>query len=258
MPRLRLPWDSHFSAATLRRHLESFPHLAFWSPASGEYVIGGCWRGRQDIGLVVEASKGPTSALLIDRLVSRFREGAFRAAVLSPDEMDRAAGWYLDHGWCLLDRLLAFRLRLSPLKAEAESPLLFSPFQPQDLEALTELDRAAFPWLWWNEPSDFLAYSSSPPVTVFLARGNGVLLGYISYSTLNSRGHLDRLAVHPSFRGKDCGSQLLAFALRRMWESGVREVSLTTQEKNRAAQELYRRFGFRHTGEVHRVLGLEL
>ncbi|MDP2727923.1 MAG: GNAT family N-acetyltransferase [Dehalococcoidia bacterium] len=256
--RVRLTWDSRFTAATLSSHLEEYPRLVLWNPATGEYVVGGYWRGRRDIGLLIEVSKGPNQALLVDRLVSRFQEEEFRAVVLSQDEVEGGGDWYLKHGWGLLDRLLVFQLRLSRFQLEAENDLRISHFQPRELAALMELDREAFPWLWWNEPADFIAYSSSRNVAIFLARVDGRLLGYASYSVKSSRGHLDRLAVHPSIGRKGCGSELLAFILKRMWESGIRDVGLTTQESNRVAQELYRRFGFSETGEVHEILGLEL
>lgn len=258
IPRLHLPWDSRFSTSTIRSHLGEHPGLAFWNPVTGEYAVGGRWRGRRDIGMIVEASKGPSQALLVKRLVSRFREEGFRAAVLSQDGAERAAKWYLEHGWSLLDRLLVFRLGLSRIQVEREDIPLLSSFRPPDLESLTELDRVAFPWLWWNEPADFLSYSSSPNVAAFVARREGRLIGYISYTTRNGRGHLDRLAVHPSFQRRGYGSRLLTSALRRMRESGVREAGLTTQEANLAAQGLYKRLGFVKTGEVHEVYGLEL
>ncbi len=256
--RVRLLWDSRFTPATLRDHLEEHPRLAFWNRITGEYAVGGCWRGRRDIGMVVETSKGGSREALIDKLVSRFREDGCRAAVLSQDEVECAATWYLSHGWNILDRLLVFRLTLGPLEYDGANVLSISRFQPQDLAALTELDRSAFPWLWWNEPSDFLTYTSSSNVSAYLVRRESSLAGYVSYSIKNSRGHLDRLAIHPSFGRRGYGSRLLVLALRRMRQSGVQEVGLTTQETNVAAQDLYRRFGFKQTGEAHEVLGQEL
>lgn len=130
--RVRLPWYSCFSRAALSSHLAEHPGLAFWNPATGEYGVGGYWRGRRDIGMVVEVSRGASQAPLVDRLVSRFREEGFRAVVLSQDEADRAVSWYQEHGWGLLDRLLAFRLSLDRPRIERERFLLVSSFQPQE------------------------------------------------------------------------------------------------------------------------------
>lgn len=257
-PRVRLPWDSRFSVSALRDHLDQYPRLAFWNRVTGEYAVGGHWRGRRDIGLVLETSKGSSRDALIDRLVSRFREDGLRAVVISQDEVQSFGTWYRTRGWAILDRLLAFRLALSPVEYDGANLLSISRFQHQDLDVLTELDRVAFPWLWWNEPSDFLAYVSSANVAAYLARHDGRLVGYVSYSARNDRGYLDRLAIHPSLSRRGHGSRLLVFALRRMRQVGVREVGLTTQEANTAAQELYRHFGFTRTGEGHEILGKEL
>lgn len=256
--KVHLPWDSRFSPSSLLQHLEQHPDLAFWNAATGEYVVGGYWRARRDIGLVVESSKGRSQASLVERLACQLKKESFRALVLSQDEAESGSGLYLRRGWRTFDRLLAYRLSASRFGTDGDPELVFAPFQVQDLAALTQLDREAFPWLWWNEPSDFLSYASSPQVAAFLARQGDRLLGYVSYSTRNGRGHLDRLAARPSLWRKGLGSRMLAFSLRRMWQAGVREVGLTTQETNLAAQELYTRFGFVRTGEVHEVLGLEL
>lgn len=256
--KVRLAWDSRFSPATLRDHLEQHPQLAFWDTASGEYTIGGYWRGRREIGMVVETSRGSNRDILVDRLVSRLREDGFQAVALSQNEVESARGWYMGRGWAVLDRLHVFRLTGRPLERNGADFLQISPFQPGDLASLTELDRAAFPWLWWNEPSDFLSYAASADVSAYVARREEMLIGYVSFSLKNNRGHLDRLAVDPSRTERGCGSSLLAFALRGMLRSGVREIGLTTQETNLAAQQLYRRFGFEETGDVHEILGTEI
>lgn len=258
-PRVRLAWDSRFTPAALRSHLELHPRLSFWNRTTGEYAIGGRWRGRRDVGAVLETSKGNSQSLLVETLVTRFREDGFRAVVLSQDEADAACSLYLASGWRKLDCLLVYRLTDAwPYDRQKPTDLAVSSFHPGDLAGLTSLDREVFPWLWWNDPSDFLAYSSSENVAVFLARAGDGLLGYVSYSSRNNRGHLDRLAVRPASGGKGYGSWLLDFAVRRMWQSGIRDIGLTTQETNLAAQGLYQRFGFVKTGETHEVIGQEL
>lgn len=256
--RVRLPWDSHFSAATLRMHLEENPNLAFWNPATGEYAVGGRWRARRDIGMVIESSPGASREALVDQLVACFSQEGFRAATLSQDEVDAAAAWYRQRGWGLLDRLLVFRITLKKMRLAEAPPMAVCTFQPEDLAALTELDRAAFPWLWWNEPADFLAYANSSHVDTLVAWQDGKIAGYVSYSIRNVRGHLDRLAVDPSIQRRGYGSSLLTLALQRMREASVEDVSLTTQEANLVAQRLYKHFGFCYTGETHEIRGMRL
>jgi ribosomal protein S18 acetylase RimI-like enzyme len=56
---------------------------------------------------------------------------------------------------------------------------------------------------------------------------------------------LEDLFVLPEFRGRAVGRGLLRHALARARERGARLVGLTTNERNRIAQGLYRSEGFR-------------
>jgi RimJ/RimL family protein N-acetyltransferase len=42
---------------------------------------------------------------------------------------------------------------------------------------------------------------------------------------------------------------LLAAVLSRLWEMGVRDITLNTQEDNIPSQRLYRKFGFQMVGK---------
>ncbi|MDO8689723.1 MAG: GNAT family N-acetyltransferase [Dehalococcoidia bacterium] len=256
--RVHLPWDSRFNAATLAQHLAEYPSLSFWNPISGEYAVGGYWRQRRDIGLVVEISSGSSRGPLVDSLLEGFRQRGLAFAVLSQDEADSASAWYREHGWAVADRLFVYRLAMSHLDLTRHRPIPVTPFEPGDLDDLIDLDSQAFPWLWKSEPSDFLAYSASPRVAVLLARKGDRLLGYASYTTGRGRGHLDRLAVDPVLTRRGYGAALLEIALMKMRSDGIHEVALTTQHANHSAQALYRKHGFTKTGEVLEILGMKL
>lgn len=253
-----LPWDSRFNSITLASHLTQYPGLAFWAPGSGEYVVGGYWRGRRDIGLVLESSTGPGRGLLLDRLLTKFRRCRFSLAVLSQDEAESALSWYQGRGWKTLDRLLVYRLVLAQMRPIAGRLLALSQFQPEELDDLTEVDRASFPWLWQQEPLDFLQYAAAQNVRALTGHYGGRIVGYVSYSIRKDRGHLDRLAVHPEYAGQGFGSFLLTAVLTRLKEQGILQIGLTTQEANLSAQRLYRLFGFARTGESHEILGVNL
>lgn len=258
MSRVRLPWDSRFSTTALANHVVRAPQFTFWNPASGEYVIGGYWRGRRDIGVVMETSDGESRGELVEALLTSLRQQGMVLAVISQDEVDVACSWYRGRGWSILDRLLVYRLSLNRFSTALGRPIAVSHFQPEELDMLMDLDCRAFPWLWQNEPSDFLAYSLSPNVAALVARNGSSMLGYVSFSVRKDRGHLDRLAVHPRFLRKGYGSALLSTALRQMQDSGVVEVRLTTQQANHTAQELYRHYGFARTGDSHEIYGIKL
>jgi ribosomal protein S18 acetylase RimI-like enzyme len=258
LSRFAMPWTPLSRARSLRSHIERHPHLAFWVPASGEWVVGGYWRERRDIGVLLRTSGPRQRTILLARLLTQFQEEGCQLAVLGSEEAGTSLGWYKEHGWQLVDRLLILRrgLRGQP-PLSGQLPAL-SLFRPEDLRGLTELDKVAFPWLWWNDPGDFLAYASSPQVRAFLGRLDGRLVAYVSYTLRAGRGHLDRLAVHPAIQGQGYGRGLLSFAMEQMSLAGVREIGLTTQSNNLRAQRLYDSFGFSTTGETCELYGLWL
>jgi ribosomal-protein-alanine N-acetyltransferase len=64
--------------------------------------------------------------------------------------------------------------------------------------------------------------------------------------------HVATIATHPDFRRKGIAKRLLAHALRKLMEQGARSSFLEVRESNRAAQELYRKFGYEETGRRRR------
>ncbi len=82
----------------------------------------------------------------------------------------------------------------------------------------------------------------------FVARGDGAVVGYVGLMLGVSEGHVTTLAVDPAWRRQGVGTRLLlevAVAARRR---GVPSLTLEVRVSNRAAQALYRRFGFAPAG----------
>ncbi|MCS6802691.1 MAG: GNAT family N-acetyltransferase [Chloroflexota bacterium] len=253
---LRIPWLSNYDTTSLARQLAASDAPSFWIPATGEYVVGGWWRGRREIGSVLElAARGANSQQLVERLVAAFVERGVQAVVPSISEVWRDGRWYRSHGFSELDRIVT--MVLAPLRVPEPSPapLELRPYQPRYLDALIAVDRASFPWLWWNDPHDFERYEALPEVTVLTGWVGEELVSYASSTVRGARGHLDRLAVRRADQGRGFGRAMLLGALADLAARGAREVALTTQVTNRVAQALYRSVGFRQTDEVETILG---
>ena len=52
LARLSLGWSSSFTMRELEQHLLTYPNLSWWIPSSGEYLIGGPWRHRNEIAVI--------------------------------------------------------------------------------------------------------------------------------------------------------------------------------------------------------------
>jgi ribosomal protein S18 acetylase RimI-like enzyme/(2Fe-2S) ferredoxin len=255
-PLLRIPWLSNYDTQSLARQLAESDAPSFWIPATGEYILGGWWRGRHEIGSILElAARGANSQRLVERLVDAFVACGVQAVVPSIGEVWRDGRWYRQHGFNEIDRIVTMVLAPFRLVEPPPTPVEARPYEPRYLDALTEVDRASFPWLWWNDPLDFERYEALPEVAVLTGWVGGELVGYASSTVRGARGHLDRLAVRRADQGRGFGRALLALALADLAERGAREVALTTQVTNRVAQALYRSVGFRRTEEVEPILG---
>jgi ribosomal-protein-alanine N-acetyltransferase len=126
-----------------------------------------------------------------------------------------------------------------------------------DLPAVAEVDAAAFEPLWQNSlPSLERAYPQAVLATVVEADGR--VLGY-QLSTRNPLGaHLARLAVRPELQGRGVGRALVADLVQQAERHAMYHLTVNTQSDNSSSLALYRRIGFRETGERYPVYQLQV
>ena len=80
----------------------------------------------------------------------------------------------------------------------------------------------------------------------------GTLLGYLCGSIIGDEFHISNIAVDPSLRRRGLGTKLLLSALVEASHYGATSASLEVRASNRAAQSLYRNFGFTELGRRRR------
>lgn len=141
-------------------------------------------------------------------------------------------------------------LRVSTAKPGTDA--LLRPCLPEDIAILAHLDAKTFTPLWhFGEENlrEMLFTSRLQVATV-----DDLLIGYTAISYSGGHAHLARLAVHPHWQGQGYGRRLLEDALLDAQRHGINTVMLNTQVHNQRAQQLYRSYGFRPTGQVVPVL----
>jgi ribosomal-protein-alanine N-acetyltransferase len=126
-----------------------------------------------------------------------------------------------------------------------------------DLPAVAEVDAAAFEPLWQNSLSSLeRAYPQAVLATV--AEVDEQVLGY-QLSTRNPLGaHLARLAVRPELQGRGVGRALVADLIQQADRHAMYHLTVNTQSDNSASLALYKRIGFRETGERYPVYQLHV
>lgn len=127
------------------------------------------------------------------------------------------------------------------------SPFFVRSFDPNELNAIINIDLAAFQPPWMMSHAEIRqAERMAAHVSVALHENRAV--GY-QLSTLYLDGaHLARLAVLPEYHGRGVGRALLYDMIRRCVRRSVYAVTVNTQATNIHSQNLYTRAGFHRTG----------
>jgi ribosomal protein S18 acetylase RimI-like enzyme len=249
--RLRLGWTSRFERPDIRNLLAQHPNLSQWNPETGEYLIAGNWRHRDDVAAVLELSAQRGASDLLRAFAEASAQAGKRVALMSEHQESRNPGLYARAGFDLIEHIMIYELPKAR-RFDEESFTLNFQLMTVDVEAqleeLLELDHEAFPWLWWNSPNEFTNYGRARGVLIYGARDeSGRLVSYIGVTRFRAWGHLDRIAVRPELQGQGIGLQSLEWAIHILAASGARRIGLSTQARNERSRLLYERYGFRRS-----------
>lgn len=247
--RLHFGIFSRSTATGVRAMISAYPGRSVWVPETLEYAIVAPWRHRLEVANVHELSAARHPTELLADVVRR--SGELGAALVLNIELDetRHPAFYDRAGFSLLEEVVTYELLESHWVRGRTEPLTFAPADASDSvtrSRLLEIDHAAFPWLWWNNEAEFIAYAESPGVELYFAHDAGVPIGYIGVTSYLGWGHLDRIAILPELQGRGYGRAALEFAIERLVQLGARHVGLSTQHQNVRSRRLYERTGFRH------------
>ncbi|MFN2150479.1 MAG: GNAT family N-acetyltransferase [Anaerolineales bacterium] len=121
-----------------------------------------------------------------------------------------------------------------------------------DLEMVKELDTIAFGPIW-RQSMDMLEIAFHQAAIATIAEDQDGMIGYQISTASSAGGHLARLAVHPRVQVQGVGSALVRDLLLQFARRGAQQVTVNTQMDNSASLALYKKAGFRPTGEVYPV-----
>lgn len=127
----------------------------------------------------------------------------------------------------------------------------------EDLPGVVRVDSRAFGLLWQNG-HDSLAAALRQSIVATGIEIDGRLAAYQLTTASPFGAHLARLAVDPEFQRRGLAQALVVDLLRHLERRGYRSITLNTQADNLRSQDLYRKLGFRETGQRYPVFEVQL
>lgn len=116
-----------------------------------------------------------------------------------------------------------------------------------DIPVVIELDKMSFS-LPWPERSFRFELTDNPASRCWIAEVDGRIVGVIVVWLLMGEAHVATLATHPNYRRQGIAKKLLAHALQHLAGEGAQSSFLEVRAGNIAAQEMYRKFGYKESG----------
>jgi ribosomal-protein-alanine N-acetyltransferase len=138
------------------------------------------------------------------------------------------------------------RADLDPRAADRPERMSISRMTAADIRAVMRIEALSFPTSW--PPSAFASELNDNKLAhYFIGRagdGEGDVVAYGGIWVILEDSHITTIAVHPDWRGKKYGEEMLVHLLREAIERGASWITLEARESNAVAQRLYRKYGF--------------
>ena len=260
------PGQEQITTDWLRRQLAAHPHV---HPDQDIFLA---WEGSDAYGYALLEREEPISRgvmregvapawrrkgigrLLLDRLVAHVRQ--LRLAVLHVDiaaDNTAAKGLLTKAGFIHVRTHWHLRREaLDRTEVKAPSGYTLRLMDPSEVEALTELQNAAFAGSWGycpNTPEQLryqLFHLHEQPDEVVVLEQDGALVGYCwtHKGAAGQPGFVGMMGVHPLHRSKGLGRVVTGAGVDLLLDGGVSSVELTVDSENPPAVRMYEALGF--------------
>jgi [ribosomal protein S18]-alanine N-acetyltransferase len=129
------------------------------------------------------------------------------------------------------------------VKAEIRRWLAIEAMTAADIPAVVEIETVSFATTW---PANAFAneLNENKLAHYYVGRLNGEIVAYGGIWVILEDSHITTIAVHPTYRGRRFGEQLLVHLLDEAIARGASWITLEVRESNEIAQALYRKYGF--------------
>ncbi len=136
------------------------------------------------------------------------------------------------------------RADLDPRAADRPERLAIAPMTAADIRTVIRIEALSFTSSW--PPSAFASELNDNKLAhYFVGRVAGdEIVAYGGIWAILEDSHVTTIAVHPDWRGKRYGEEMLVHLLHEAIDRGASWITLEARESNGVAQNLYRKYGF--------------
>lgn len=121
------------------------------------------------------------------------------------------------------------------------------PMTSAHISRILEIERESFRTPW---PRDAYVHelNENRLATYFVAKDGEQIVGYCGMWVIFDEAHITTIAVDPQYRGMHVGERLVVGLIDAALARGARWMTLEVRRSNLAAQQLYKKYGFREIG----------
>jgi len=243
----------------------ALPKLWWWEEYLSEELFVVVEQGRVVVGaLFAWPDDSPVAWVRLASLLDRVSADEWLDAALPPllrglrsrgvrrlawmDYWDWASPYLASRGFAPLTDVETMAKADRVLPPTGQPAAMVRPAGSKDIAAIASVDVSAFT-PHWRYSQATIAQRFQAARLFIVAEIDGAIVGYAEGDIRSTTAHLNRVAVHPHRQEHGIGALLTQHALRGFWQGGADQVTLNTQTNNQRARRLYRRFGFKPTGE---------
>jgi ribosomal-protein-alanine N-acetyltransferase len=125
--------------------------------------------------------------------------------------------------------------------------MLIREAQDQDIDQLMTIEELCYEHPWPREAFEEEIEQADIGAGI-VAEDEGLVVGFLTGMMVVDEFHLHNMAVHPDFRGRGIGRELIVAVESMCREKDFRRILLEVREDNEIARHLYLRMGFESVG----------
>lgn len=116
------------------------------------------------------------------------------------------------------------------------------PMTLADVDGVWEVEKLSFLTPWSREA--FVSELLQTYTVYIVARAGEKVVGFGGMHVVWEDAHVTNVAVHPLYRGRGLGEQLMLELMGRAHDRGARRMTLEVRVSNTSARSLYTKLGF--------------